>query len=486
MARKSLAAARRASLTHARPTTGRIFELHDTSQQTISASSLLRGRRARDVSGQVARLAREFTLRNESSLRDLDATIEPVYDGTSVKLRIQSTGTIGAVPLVSPTSGRTEYGLVIQPRFEWQGIGGMLSEMGWRVIPTPLARPNLPESDRKIPAWVLATIVLFRIRALLQQLQRRFEIVQEDRRAPRGAVNWPEYVANRMSRGGFLEVPCRYPDLRDDRSLRSAIKSVLNKQLGALTAQRTSGLHVVALIEVCTVLLDRVRDVTPSEPSPIELDRWLRGSLKSDAYIRGIEAIEWTTQDRGLAGLSDLQGLPWSMSMEAFFEAWTEVVLTKVARKIGGIVKTGRQRTTTAPLRWDPPFLGSQKSLVPDVMLERGDLTVIVDAKYKEHWEEMQDRPWAEQEEDLRERHRADLLQVLAYANVAATPRIVVCLAYPCANRTWQSLQERGRAFHRASLASGDRHIDLILTAMPMGVKVDQVAELFARELTRS
>jgi len=437
------------------------------------------------VSGQTARLAREFVARNEASLRELGATIATIYDGAAVSLRIQSTGTVGAVPLVSPTSGRIEYGLVIQPRFEWQGIGGMLSEMGWRVIPNPLSRPNLPESDRKIPPWVLATIVVFRIRALLQELERRFEMVHEDLGAPRGTVNWPQYIGNRVSRGRFLNVPCTFPDLRDDRSLKSAIKFALQKQLGSLSAQRPAGPHVVALLETCTSLLDRVRDVVPHEPSPVELDRWMRGSLKSASFIRGIQAVEWTAQDRGLAGLSDLQGLPWSMSMEAFFEAWTETVMVKVARKIGGVVKAGRQRATTAPLRWDPPFLGSQKSLVPDVMLERGDLTVIVDAKYKEHWEEMQDRRWAEQGEELRERHRADLLQVLAYANIASTPRIVVCLAYPCSNRTWQSLHERGRAFHRASLSSGDRRIDLLLTALPMGVKAVDVAEPLAREIAK-
>jgi hypothetical protein len=226
--------------------------------------------------------------------------------------------------------------------------------------------------------------------------------------------------------------------------------------------------------------------VPAREPSPLEFERWIRGPLQTDAYAHGIQAIEWTAQDRGLAGLSDLQGLPWSMSMEQFFEAWIETVLHTVARRIGGTVKTGRERTTTAPLRWDPPFLGSQKYLLPDVMLERSDLTVIVDAKYKAHWEEMQGLRWSDLEVELRERHRADLLQVIAYANVAATQRVVVCLAYPCSSSTWESLVRRNRLFHRASLSGGDRRIDLLLTAMPMGIKAADVAEPFARELERS
>ena len=52
------------------------------------------------------------------------------------------------------------------------------------------------------------------------------------------------------------------------------------------------------------------------EPGPRELESWLRGSLKTDTFRDGIQAVEWTVDDRGLAGLSDLAGLPWAMSME--------------------------------------------------------------------------------------------------------------------------------------------------------------------------
>ncbi len=169
--------------------------------------------------------------------------------------------------------------------------------------------------------------------------------------------------------------------------------------------------------------------------------------------------------------------------MESFFEAWCEAVLATVARRIGGTLRSGRLRQTVVPLSWDPPYVGSQKSLLPDLILERGDTTIIVDAKYKEHWEEMQGQPWGQLEAQLRERHRADLLQVLAYANLSGTPRVVVCLAYPCSRATWASLRDRDRLFHRASLRAGARNVELLLTAFPMGERVDEVASRFAAEV---
>lgn len=461
------------------------FEATDSTTTTLSASFLLRGTPPRDPSAQLSRLAGQFITQNRPYLRQLDTDIEQRYNGTSVSLEIKTRTCIGAVPLLSPTTGRADYGLVVKPRFDWQGLGPMLGDMGWRIIPAPLALPMLPRSDRKIPAWVLSTIVLFRVQALLKQLERRFEITEEDRSAPKGSVNWTSYATKQIPRGGFLTVPCRFPDLRDDRRLKSAIRFTLQKQLAGLEGQRTSGVFVLKLIELCAGLLDRVRDVPASEPGPRELEFWLRGSLKTDTFRDGIQAVEWTVEDRGLAGLSDLSGLPWAMSMEQFFEAWTETVLVDVARRIGGVLRTGRQRQTVAPLSWDPPYTGSQRSLVPDLMLERADSTIIIDAKYKEHWEELQTHRWSNIGEEIRERHRADLLQVLAYANLATTPRIIVCLAYPCTRSTWASLQERGRLFHRATLRAGDRMIEIVLTAFPMGVASSEVAEGLAHELRR-
>jgi len=171
--------------------------------------------------------------------------------------------------------------------------------------------------------------------------------------------------------------------------------------------------------------------------------------------------------------------------MDQFFEAWVETVFHVVARRTGGQMKVGRKRETTHPINWDPPYLGSQKSLSPDVWLEWESTTLIVDAKYKRHWEELQN-PWSRVEEELREQHRGDLLQVLAYANLARTPQVITCLAYPCSPQNWASLQERGRLIHRAELTVGTRSLHLWLTALPMATAVERIAVPLSNELRKA
>jgi hypothetical protein len=463
---------------------GNTFEAYDGSIKIVRAAIFLRGKSQRDPSGQTARLADQFVERNRTRFRELDLDIQPRYDGSQVVLVVRTGLKIGAIPLLSPTSGKSDYGIVVRPRFSWSGIGEILGATGWRVIPAPLPLPLLPSSERRIPPWVLSVIVIARVEALLKSLERRFELTSEERTAPRGTVDWSNYVRRQISRSRFLTVPCRFPDLRDDRELKAAIRFAIEKQIASLQGQRARGPFVSNLIELCQHLLESVRDVAAIPPTPSRFQAWMHGRLATDTIRAGIQAIEWTAQERGLAGLSDLQGIAWSMSMAQFFEAWAETIMSAVARRIGGLLTTGRQRQTVAPLSWSPPYLGSQKSLVPDVILEREDHTIIVDAKYKEHWEEMQDRRWRNLEEDIRERHRADLLQVLAYANLSTKPRTTVCLVYPCLETTWESLRVRNLLFHRASVGAGERRVDLVLTAFPISTKVlPDVVESVAREI---
>ncbi len=435
-----------------RPAPDICLELRDHTRVTKSATAFFGSKGSADPAAQAARLADQFLTQNAPLFQRLQVSIQRDYDGRDVLLHIEAGSAIGAVPLVSPLTGRQDFGLVIQPRFPWTGIGPMLAEMGWLITPTPLRLPLLKRSERRVPPWVLSYTVLARLKALLDRLERRFELVTETRSAPKGNIDWTRYATRHMARGDFLSVPCTFPDLRDDRHLKGAIRFALERQMRSLQTQHEQGAFIHRLIALAESLLRKVDAVPSRRPQTAEAQAWMRRPMRSEAFIEGLQAIDWTVDDRGLAGLSDLEGIPWTMPMEQFFEAWVETVMRCVARQMGGTLKAGRKRETVSPLAWDPPYLGSQRSLVPDMILELEGTSFIIDAKYKRHWEELQQGPWHEQNEALHERHRADLLQVLAYANLASSADVICCLVYPCSQGTWESLAQRGRLFHEAEL----------------------------------
>ncbi len=434
---------------------------------------------------QAARLAEQFINQNLPLFDLLEVDVHRDYDGSDVLLHIESHGTVGAVPLRSPLTARHDFGLLVQPRFPWSGIGPMLAEMGWLISPAPLRLPLLRRSERRVPVWVLSLMVLARLKALLDQLTRRFETTTEICPAPKGRVEWEQYATRLMPRGDFLAVPCTFADLRDDRQLKGAIRFAVEKQLRSLETQCEQGAFVHRLIALAESLLLQVRNVSARRPAAGELQTWRRQPLRSDPFLDGLQAINWTIEERGLAGLSDLEGIPWTMPMEQFFEAWVETIFRTVAQKTGGVLRTGRRRETVAPLVWEPSYSGTQRSLVPDLVLEVENAAVIIDAKYKRHWEELQDGNWRNQTDALREQHRADLLQVLAYANLVHSREIVCCLVYPCSAKRWESLVRRGRLIHKSELPNRGRRVHLWLTAAPMSAEPERIGSLFRDHLRR-
>jgi hypothetical protein len=187
------------------------LEVEDHSVSRRSAIDFFQLRRLGDpqlVAARAARLAEQFVSQNRWLTALLKVRIDRDYDGSDLHLVIQAGSAVGAVPLVSPATARPDYGLVVQPRFPWAGIGPMLAEMGWRISPTPLRLPLLRRSERRVPVWVLSFMILARLKVLLDSLDRRFELTTERRQAPRGAVRWAEYATSSLPRAGFLSLPC--------------------------------------------------------------------------------------------------------------------------------------------------------------------------------------------------------------------------------------------------------------------------------------
>ncbi|MBA3891911.1 MAG: hypothetical protein H0X64_15420 [Gemmatimonadaceae bacterium] len=229
------------------------------------------------------------------------------------------------------------------------------------------------------------------------------------------------------------------------------------------------------LIMLCDRLIARLVGSPPRPPEARLRASWHRRVAVPSAFREGIHAIDWTMEERGLAGLADLAGLSWRLDMDLFFEAWVETIATWVAPRVGATVRSGRLEQTRVPLDWSTPTSGSQRSLLPDVVLEGPDVVVVLDSKYKQHADDIQRLGWHGVSDNVREQHRNDLLQALAYSTLFEAPRVVTLLVYPCAEDSWWRLHERGRVLSRARARTSPRNIELGLLAVPLGGEIADV-----------
>jgi len=228
----------------------------------------------------------------------------------------------------------------------------------------------------------------------------------------------------------------------------------------------------IGLVVLATRLLEGLLDVTARVPARHQLGRLMGSPLLGDTILRrGIEAMAWVVEERGLGGGRELDGLSWSLPLSELWESYVESVVRREAALTGGVVKVGRSGETVVPIHWSDSAHRSLGHLLPDIVVLRGRSVRIVDAKYKAHLAELDESGWHRFADHAREAHRADVHQVLAYAALYGVEEVTATLVYPLRLGTWEALRARGRDLSRAEVHHGGRSVRLELRGLPFGVE---------------
>lgn len=406
---------------------------------------------------------------NEQALALLDARVELTTTATGPQLQLVPGGKAGAVPLREVQTGRVVAGLVVRPRFGWSGVGSVLAETGWHAAPKFADLPLVPGSGREVPPWVLAGPIIARLGELLRHAKKGFRITEETLLRPRGKILWAEYNRNFAS-GKWHHLPCRFPELSSDPELRRLAKWSLERVKRDLVAVGGEDPLAMALAMVATRMLGDLTDVTPLTPGRDDLRRRIGGDvLLHEAIRRGVEAMAWIVEERGLGGGREQDGLAWYLPLDELWESYVESALRTEAAMVGAELRTGRQRQTTFPILWTNSYHRSLGHLVPDFILRRGRTVTVVDAKYKAHFSDIDEEGWRRMADEVKHAHRADLHQVLAYASLFDADSVTARLVYPLRRSTWRVLRESGRDVSAAELTHGGRQVQLELVGMPFG-----------------
>lgn len=422
---------------------------------------------------------------NHPQLESLAIAARLKAEPTGIEMTLQPGGVVGAVPLRSSDTHKVAGGIIVRPRFGWAGVGQLLQAIGWTASPQLLKYPLVPSSAREIPPWVLAGPMLYRFSALLKKITRGFRIHEEVRQTPRGKILWQRYLTQQMARGMFHQLPCRFPELGPDQLLLAYLRWGLERIHKSLSAHATVDVIANHLLEITQQLLQELRDTPTKSPSHRALEQLTRGTGISSTVLRdGLEALGWMVDERGLAGLSELDGLAWRLPMYDLFERWVECLVRHWAHEFGGGLTTARDGDARFPIHWERPGAGSLADLAPDMVVQAGETVFIFDAKYKGHFEELDDLRWRELGETIQSEHRHDFHQVMAYASLFDTPRVIALLVYPMFLKTWEALAPRGQTVIRASFPSRSRQVEVGLIGVPLqlpqGRHIDELTNCWA------
>jgi hypothetical protein len=425
--------------------------------------------------------AESFLRMNRAALTALDVMAELSATSEGASIRLVPGGHTGAIPLRSAQTSKVAGGFIVRPRFGWVGVGGLLNEISWYTTPEFLEQTLVPGSGREVPPWVLAGPVIARLADLLCTLRRGYSEAEAVLRRPRGRILWDRYRSESLVRGHWDRLPCRFPDLGSDPRLRRAIRWTLERIHRDLVRVGGTDRLSTELARLAMHLIDsRLSDVIPLMPTRSELSSFSCGGLLVEEVLRrGLDAIAWIVEERGLGGGRELDGLAWQLPLDRLWETYVESVVRREFAARGGEVKSGRLGQTVFPLNWSDPSHRTLGHLVPDIVVRRNRSVHIIDAKYKAHLAEIDDVGWRQFADEQRNAHRADLHQVLAYAALYDADEITATLIYPVRVDTWEALERRGNTVSRAELFHGGRRISLQLRGLPFGTPSTNITEQF-------
>ena len=151
--------------------------------------------------------------------------------------------------------------------------------------------------------------------------------------------------------------------------------------------------------------------------------------LLAQTVRSGLEAIGWVRDERGLGGGRQMDGLAWSFPLD---QLWEDYVAAKVQDGFaeGGVCGWNIRRNSHAA-----PMVGSSASVPWSSGARhrryRRSSVWIVDAKYKSHFAEIDESGWRRMADEIRESHRADIPQILAYSALFEAREVIGTLAYP-------------------------------------------------------
>jgi hypothetical protein len=373
-----------------------------------------------------------------------------------LSIKLHPNHCIGAVPLLNPATRRVAAGLLIKPRFNWPALGAVFNSIGFSVEPGLGGAPLVPGSAREVPPWILAGPVIERIAAMLRHCKRGFIERHEEKSSPRGRIEWNRWIGENLPSGKWTSFPCRFSEPDNDPDILAGARWTLKKLKEELST--------VAWTLPARYLLKRTSEIQTTLGTGLVRRPAQGWSIPgSSAWIMaGIEAMGWVAEERGLGGARTLDGLAWDLSVEEVWEAWVSAFAADLSKQLGMVASPFQ--SARRPLRWIG-HVRSMGALEPDVELRSAKRTVWIDAKYKAHMELLRRKGWDGLTEDVRDAHRADLHQALAYASLADTPQVDTILAYP------QVTEEKDPIATVASVTSGRRRVRLILASLPFGFR---------------
>lgn len=326
---------------------------------------------------------------------------------------------IGAIPLRSPVNGKQIGDFLVYPRFSdgkflFSQLTKILMMLNESVEPEYL--DSLPLASGGVvrpPHYYDAVKYIYAYQIAIKENWFKFRSVERSHPYPKGSTNWQKYISKEHNPQNRLIFPAKDNELSPNHREWQQAKTVFEMAKNEL-AQPTTPMSIrypmKALEQTLTAKTQNIQQASVQSLTIHASDPPIIKKLKEQGNI----FLHRNNKEVGA----------WRIDIAELFERYTQHLVQKVIREMPAKFYANPRFSSYGYL----PSWGL-KYLEPDALIETDNLSIAVDAKYKAHFYSRN-----QTSSILKETHREDLHQILAYCSFSSTKNKAGMLVYP-ANR---------------------------------------------------
>ena len=347
--------------------------------------------------------------------------VSPIINGSdqSTSLVFRSSSYIGTIPLRASDTGKQIGDFVVTPRFtgrdRFEDYIEILNLLGSEISPEVIdSLPLASGRNFRPPLYLEAVKFIDNLESLVSKPWRKFDNVEKLSNQPTGQINWNKYINNEFKIESRLKFPTHKNILSEFHREYSEIRYVFdickNELLSSNTPQRIKS----TLRSKLKFIEEKLYNHKPSITKNISMK-----SADSPTVKRCKE------QANRILNFELADSTAWRVDFSDVFEKYVQYIFKEVAKETGGklVANFKFQSKTSKHYSWE------LKHLEPDAIYQKDNFLVFIDAKYKSNLYNKFGKS-----ETLKDDHRHDLHQIMAYSSFSKTENKNGFLCYPSDN----------------------------------------------------
>lgn len=364
----------------------------------------------------IGQYLQKFIDYNSSQFRFIG--VQPFIIGSdqNTSLTFRSSSFIGTIPLRASDTGKQIGDFVVMPRFtgrdRFEDYIEILNLLGTEISPEVIdSLPLASGKNFRPPLYLEAVKFIASLEALLSRPWRKFDNIEKISSQPSGQINWNKYINNEYKIENRLKFPTRKNILSEFHSEYAEVRHVFdickNELLSSNTPQRIKNTIRVKL----NFIEEKLYYHKPKATNNIVIKSSDSPTVKT-----------CKEQANKILNFNLVDSTAWRVDFSDVFEKFVQHIFKAVAKETGGKLFANFKfhSRTSKHYAWE------LKHIEPDAIYQKENLLVFIDAKYKSNLYNKFDIS-----ETLKEDHRYDLHQIMAYTSFSKTDLKYGFLCYP-------------------------------------------------------